>query len=73
MRTLYDRLSQESRDKLEKARKSYPTIVGSTMEALENKHYYVELTLSEASNVLNNTTGQELSINNIHDLFSNEG
>lgn len=51
MKTLYDRLPDDYKTKLDFEKKNYPYLVDTLKEVLSTKHYIPELTVGEASDL----------------------
>jgi hypothetical protein len=69
MKTLWERLSEKNRNKLEFFKLKYQTLGGDLIETLKNQTAWTELTVYDANNLLQETSGKDLSINNLDDLF----
>jgi hypothetical protein len=67
--TLWERLSEKNRNKLEVFKLQYQTLGGDLIETLKSQGAWTELTVYDANNLLQETSGKDLSINNLHDLF----
>jgi hypothetical protein len=73
MRTLYNRLSQENKAKLEKMGEKYPTIFRVMKKELEETSNFLNLNVGTAIGLaqeLNNTT--DITVSFLSDLFENK-
>jgi hypothetical protein len=69
MKTLWEKLSDENKSKLEFLKLDYPTLFGGLIETLKKTTSWIELTVYDANTLLQETSGKDLSINNLNDLF----
>jgi len=69
MKTLWEKLSEENKSKLEVLKLDYPTLFGGLIETLKKQTAWTELTVYDANTLLQETSGKDLSINNLNDLF----
>lgn len=69
MKTLWQKLNEENKSKLEVLKLDYPTFFGDLIKTLKKTTSWTELTVYDASNLLQETSGKDLSINNLYNLF----
>jgi hypothetical protein len=69
MKTLWEKLSEENKSKLEVLKLDYPTLFGGLIETLKKTTSWTELTVYDANTLLQETSEKDLSINNLNDLF----
>lgn len=61
MKTLFERLSNEHRERLLENRSKWPNITDTAINALKSHSFYTDLTISEADYILGLTSCDELS------------
>jgi hypothetical protein len=67
--TLFERLSEENKTKLEILKLKYSNLGDDLIKTLKEKTAWTELTVYDANHLLQETSGKDLSINNLYDLF----
>lgn len=72
MKTLWKRLSKENRAKLKSSATLYPSASVSLIDALKTNVAFTSLSFQHIIWLLQETTGQEVSINNVESLFKNK-
>jgi len=69
MRTLLERLKPEVRDRLNLSYKDYPTTCGELESSMNVSVSFIQLTMNECLNLLNMTSKNPLSFENVESLF----
>ena len=69
MKTLFDNLKEEHKEQLEVMQVNYPAAYAVLVKALQDNYLYSLLTISEAYNLLINTSNKSFSIINLSELF----
>ncbi len=72
MKSLWKRLSKENRAKLKGSVILYPSASASLINALKKEVAFASLSFQHIIWLLQETTGQEASINNVESLFKNK-
>ena len=72
MKTLYERLSQESKDSLTSFSKDYSEIGELIFKALNKKNYTVDLTIGEALFICADWHGKVIDLTFLLNLFEND-
>lgn len=67
--TLFERLSEENKTKLEILKLKYSNLGDDLIKTLKKETAWTELTVYDANHLLQETSGKNLSINNLYDLF----
>jgi hypothetical protein len=69
MKTLFERLKDEHKEQLEEMKLLYPTSHDNLVKTLQEKYGWSDLTISEASTLVLNTSNELLTITNLSELF----
>ena len=69
MKNLWQKLSEENRTKLENLKLEYPTLGSNLIKTLKEQTAWSELTVYDAGIILRETSGKDLIINDLNDLF----
>lgn len=72
MKTLWKRLSKENKAKLKTSATLYPSASANLIYALKTNVAFSSLLFQHIIWLLQETTGQEVSINNVESLFKNK-
>ena len=72
MKTLWERLSKENKAKLKGSVILYPSASASLINALQKEVAWSSLLFEHVIWLLQETTGKEVSINNVESLFKNK-
>jgi hypothetical protein len=72
MKTLWDKLSEENKKKLEVSKLQFPALFGGLINTLKEQTAWTELKVYDANILLSETIGKEISINNLYDLFDDK-
>ena len=72
MKTLWKRLSKDSRNKLKVSAKMYPHSIGPLIKALKTEYTYFDLTFEHILWLLQETTGEQTTVSNVDKLFDEE-
>lgn len=72
MKTLYDKLSESNKKKLENNKVLFPTITGNVIDALKNNTSWLNLTFGEVIDLMQLTSEELSTITNVDNLFTNE-
>jgi hypothetical protein len=69
MKTLFENLKEEHKLQLEEMAKLYPSSHARLVKALEDNYVYTLLTISDAYNLVMNTSNKSFNIINLSELF----
>ncbi len=69
MKNLWQKLSEENRTKLEYLKLQYPTLGSNLIKTLKEQTAWSELTVYDAGIILRETSGKDLIINDLYNLF----
>ena len=69
MKNLWQKLSEENRTKLEDLKLEYPTLGSNLIKTLKEQTAWSELTVYDAGIILRETSGKDLIINDLYNLF----
>ena len=69
MKNLWQKLSEENRTKLENLKLQYPTLGSNLIKTLKEQTAWSELTVYDAGIILRETSGKDLIINDLYNLF----
>jgi hypothetical protein len=69
MKNLWQKLSEENRTKLENLKLEYPTLGSNLIKTLKEQTAWSELTVYDAGIILRETSGKDLIINDLYNLF----
>ena len=72
MKTLWERLSKENKAKLKSSVILYPSASASLINALQKEVAWSSLLFQHVIWLLQETTGKEVSINNVESLFKSK-
>jgi hypothetical protein len=69
MKTLFENLKEEHKMQLEVMKEIYPNSHARLVKALEDNYVYTLLTISDAYNLVMNTSNKSFNIINLSELF----
>lgn len=69
MKTLFERLKEQHKEQLEEMKLLFPVSHDNLVKTLQEKYGWSDLTISEASTLVLNTSNEPLTITNLSELF----
>jgi hypothetical protein len=69
MKTLWDKLSEENKKKLEETKRLYPTTATNLINALKSEVAWTSLKMEHVMYLLQDTNSKRFDINPLTDLF----